>query len=134
MSEPTTMAAATCTLASGGLTAACMAAMGINPTDMIAGLLGCIAVQSLLHSATPRPFRQIAAITIGGMVLASVLAPLAAPWFVDQFASWAPKVAAESVRAAMAALIAGFAQGLLNRIAGYVRGEKISIVEEAKDA
>lgn len=114
MSEPTTVAAAaTCSMSTGGFTVACLSAMGINPPDMIAGLLGCVAVMSLMRHSEPRSFRQIAALTIGGVLLASFLAPLAAPWVVDTFASWAPKVPHMSVRAAVAAIIGGFAQSIV---------------------
>lgn len=118
MSEPTTtaLAAGTCAASSGGFTVACLSAMGINPPDMIAGLLGCVAVMSLIKAAEPRTFRSIAMLTVGGVLLASFLAPLAAPWVVETGASWAPKVPAASLRAAVAAVIGGFAQSIVTGI------------------
>lgn len=134
MTEPTTVAAATCSLASGGVTVACLSAMGINPTDMIAGLMGCVAVQTLMHASSPRDFRQIVTITLGGMALASILTPLAAPWFVSQFTNWAPSVPGASLRAAMAGLIAGFAQKILIIVSRRFEVAEKKVAKEAQDA
>lgn len=129
MTEPTSAATFACAVASGTFTVTCLSTMGINPPEMVAGLLGCIAAQALLSARmpelaapeAPRPtFRKVMALTIGSVLLASLLGPLAAPWFVDSFGSWAPKVASESVRAAVSGIIGAFAQTILTWIGKQV--------------
>lgn len=134
MTEPTTLGAATCSLASGGFTVACLSAMGINPTDMVAGLMGCVAVQTLMQPAEPVPFKRIVGITIGGMALASLLTSLVAPWFVAQFTNWAPSVPGASLRAAMAGMIAGFAQRILIIVSRRFEVAEKRVAKEAQDA
>lgn len=115
MSEPTVPAIATCSIATGGFTATCLAAAGINPTDMIAGLVGCVIVQCLIKPQPneARTFKGIAAMTLGGMLLASLAAPVAGPWFLSAYPAWAPNVPPPALRALLAGAIGGFAQAIV---------------------
>lgn len=127
MAEMTTGTAAACTAATGGFTMACLAPWGINPPDMIAGLLGVIVVQTLLRPRETRDLLTVLGAAAGGVMLASICAPLGAPYVIEVGGAWLTKVPPESLRAALAAAIGGFAQ----RIVVWVRDRFFSQATKA---
>lgn len=122
MAEMTTTTAAACAAATGGITMACLARFGINPPDMICGLLGVIAVQTLIPPKGARNFKAIMLAAAGGIVLASLGSSVAAPYVIEISGAWVSKVPPESLRALLAAGIGGFAQ----RIVEYIRDRLIA--------
>lgn len=99
--------------ATGVISLPFLAAMGIDPSAMIAGLIGCTVVQTVL-SGTSRPVRDIALITVGGVLFASLMTPIAAPWAVAKVhAIISESISRDAIRAATAAFLGGFAQPLL---------------------
>lgn len=116
MAEMTTSTAIVCSVTTGSITMACLAPFGINPPDMICGLLGVIAVQSLITPKEPRNFRTVLAAAIGGVVLASLGSSIVAPYVLEVGGAWLSKVKPESLRAVVAAVIGGFAQRIVEMI------------------
>ena len=93
-----------------------LAAIGVDPASIGAGLAGCIVVQTLLppEQATSS-LKSIAAMTIGSVLFASLATPFAAPIAISYVIEHYPKatISIEAVRAAAAAALGGFAQPIL---------------------
>jgi hypothetical protein len=132
----TTPAAMACSAASGGLTMACLAPFGINPPDMFCGLLGVIVVQTLLRPKGHRTFWSVLGAAVGGVVLASLGGSLAAPYVLEVGGIWLSKVPPENLRAALAAVIGGFAQRIIETIRDRIDARRGGhpTKPEAKDA
>ena len=109
MTEPTSMATgAVSATATGAVVVPFLAALGIDVQALLFVLLGAVIVQCLLPDAT-RSLKQIATLTIGGMLLAGVATPLAMAYVTDYFSH----VPAQTVHNVTAAAIGGFAQPLV---------------------
>ena len=106
------MTAATAT-ATGVIVIPSLAAMGIDPSAMVAGLVGCTLVQTLLP-ADGRSVKAIALLTVGGMLCASLMTPIVAPWVILKVhAVVSEAVHSDQIRATTAAFFGGFAQPLV---------------------
>lgn len=126
MSEPTSIAAsAASATATGAIVAPFLAAMGIDVQALLFGLLGAVIVQCLLPDAT-RSLKQIAALTVGGMLLAGVTTPLAMSYLASYF-SHVPVQVAHNVTAAA---IGGFAQPLVLA----VRNRFVALLSKSPEA
>lgn len=112
MAEPattTTVTVATLSCVVGTSACTVLAAFGIDVASMVAALMGCLVVQTLLP-AEQISLRSIALTTLGSMIFASV----AAPWLVPYVAKITPEgMAYDHVRASTAALLAAFPKPLL---------------------
>ena len=109
MTELTSVATgAVSATATGAVVVPFLAAMGIDVQALLFGLLGAVIVQCLLPDAT-RSLKQIAMLTIGGMLLAGVATPLAMASVTDYFSH----VPVQTVHNVTAAAIGGFAQPLV---------------------
>ncbi len=108
------MADITASAAVGATTIPVLAAFGIDPASIVAGLTGCIVVQTLLP-AQQYAFVRLALMTLGSVLFASLATPFAAPILVDWFIDHYPKasLAPDAVKAACAACLGGFAQPIL---------------------
>lgn len=95
-----------------------LVSMGLDPVLMVAGLGGCIVVQTLLRS--DKGIRVIAVVTIGSVFFASLSTPIALPWLIAKF-GLPDGVEHSAARAAMAALLGGFAQPIVSALHGIVR-------------
>ena len=84
-----------------------LAAMGIDPQSMVAGLIGVVVVQSLMP-ADGRTLRGTIIITLGSVLFASLAGPLLTPWVLHQMKD--TLLPHEGVRAACAAAAGAFAQ------------------------
>ncbi len=91
--------------------AATLAAFGIDPYGMVAGLFGCIIAQSFMERE-PRKFKAIAWLTLASILFASLSTLIVAPWVYDTFFSGG-RTPEGAVRAAVAAFSGGFAQPIV---------------------
>lgn len=116
MTTPTSIAAdAASAAATGAVAAPFLAAFGIDLPAMLFGLLGAVIVQCLLPDAT-RSLKQIAGLTVGGMLLSGIATPLAMAYAANYF-SQGP---AQSVHNLAAAVVGGFAQPIVMRARAWV--------------
>lgn len=121
MTEPTSTIACTAGSACvGSLAFPFLAAVGLDLSGLIAGLIGCVIVQTVLPSASStasawsmRGALSIALVTLGSMLFASVASPLVAPSVVHAASTALPGATEASVRAATAVALGGFAQPIL---------------------
>ncbi len=89
---------------------------GVDLTSMIAALIGCIVVQTLLPRKEVFEARQIVLLTLGSVLFASLANPLAFAWVLHNHAELIPLGQEMQVRAATAAALGGFAQPILTGI------------------
>lgn len=109
-------AAAAAAAATGVISIPFLSAMGIDPSAMVAGLVGCTIVQTVLPSEG-RSVRAVVAVTLGSMLFSSLATPLVAPWAVLKIhAVVSEAVHHDPIRAATAAFLGGFAQPLLGLV------------------
>lgn len=112
-----------------------LAAVGIDPFSIVAGLAGCIVVQTLLP-AQQHPFTRLALMTLGSVLFASLATPFAAPiivgWVLDHY----PKasISADAVKAAVAAGLGGFAQPILFLAKAMLRARTMRQIKGVPDA
>lgn len=129
MTDVTTSAAV------GAATIPLLAAVGIDPASIVAGLAGCIVVQTLLP-VQQHPFLRLALMTLGSVLFASLATPFAAPiivgWVLDHY----PKASIEpdAVKAAVAAGMGGFAQPILFFARAMLRARTLKQVKGVPDA
>lgn len=112
MADPSVTAATS--IATGVISIPVLAAMGIDPSAMGAGLLGCTIVQSFIP-VDGRTMKTIAFMTLGSVLFASMLAPVLTPWVAVKLGEWFPNVPFpnDGVRAATAGCLGAFAQPLV---------------------
>lgn len=112
-----------------------LAAVGIDPASIIAGLTGCIVVQTLLP-AQQHSFSRLALMTLGSVLFASLATPFAAPiivgWMLDHY----PKasISPDAVKAAAAAGLGGFAQPILFFVRSMLRARTTRQIKGVPDA
>ncbi len=102
MSDVTTSAAV------GVVTFPLLASMGIDPPSMVAGLLGCVIVQSLMPAENEKKsIGATAWLTLGSVLFASVVAPVFTPWVLSKLPdAGIPKVPAQALCAVLAGALA----------------------------
>jgi len=109
MTEPTSVATgAVSATATGAVAAPFLAAMGVDVHALLFGLLGAVVVQCLLPDAS-RTLRQVAMLTVGGMLLAGITTPLAMSYAADYLA----RMPVQATHNVVAAAIGGFAQPIV---------------------
>lgn len=112
MAEPattTTVTVATFSCVVGTSVCTMLAAFGIDVASMVAALMGCLVVQTLLPSEQVT-MKSIALTTLGSMIFASFLAP----WVSPYIAKLAPEgMTSDHVRASVACLLAAFPKPVL---------------------
>ena len=95
-----------------------MARMVIDPVLMVAGLVGCIVVQTILKS--DKTLKGIAVVTVGSVFFASLSTPIYLPWVMAKFGLPAG-VEKDAAQAATAAVLGGFAQPIVSAIHTLVK-------------
>lgn len=90
-----------------------LAKMGIDPVLMVAGLVGCIVVQTILSS--DKSLKAIAIVTIGSVFFASLATPIYLPWLIAKFGLPAG-VEKDAAQAGTAAVLGGFAQPIVSAL------------------
>lgn len=95
--------------ATGVISIPVLAAMGIDPSAMVAGLIGCTIGQTLIPSLEARSWQSIALLTLGSVLFASLMTPLLAPWVFSK-ASQFVTVHQDHARAVTAGALGLFAQ------------------------
>lgn len=94
-----------------------LAAIGIDPASMVAGLIGVVIVQTLMQRTAPQGLLAIFGFAAGSMFLASFAAPLIAPLVVAALpTSWERWTSIDQMKSIAAAMCGGFAQPILLRL------------------
>ena len=95
-----------------------LAAYGIDVPSIIAALIGCIVVQTLLprRSGVDLAPIRVATVVLGSVLFASLTNPLAFAWVAHNHPDFIPTGGEPQVRAATAAVLGGFAQPLLEAL------------------
>lgn len=131
MADATSTAAVAGT--TGALTFPVLAAFGVDPLAMVPALIGCVIAQTLIPSGD-RSLRAIALITLGSVLLASLLTPIVAPYVMHRWGELAPGSSPVAVRALVAAGIGGFAQPIVIGGLALLRRFFATKLKEAPDA
>jgi hypothetical protein len=99
-----------------------LAAIGIDPASIAAGLAGCVVVQTLLPSEQ-HGFVRVALMTLGSVLFASLTAPFVSPLAVSYALEHYSRasISPDAVKAAVAATLGGFAQPILFLIRAAVQ-------------
>ena len=77
MAEPSTITAAICA-ATVAICVPFLSALGIDPADAVFAACGCVCAQTLLPPRSPRTLLQIAALSVGSILLGALITPAAA--------------------------------------------------------
>lgn len=132
MGEPTSTATVSLAVAAASAAAGAASAplveqleflpqIGVHWPSMVAGLLGVIIVQTLLPE--PNLTRgRLALLTVGSMLFASIATWIFGPIALAVLERW-PAIDPVPARAAVSALLGGFAHPVLMRIRRKVSGE-----------
>jgi hypothetical protein len=112
-----------------------LAAIGIDPAAIAAGLAGCVVVQTLLPSEQ-HGIVKVALLTLGSVLFASLTTPFVAPVAVGYVLDHYPKatISSDAVKAAVAATLGGFAQPILFLVRAAIQARIASKVKESSDA
>lgn len=131
----TPTAAAAASAAGGALAAPFLAAIGIDPANMVAGLMGVVMVQVFLQRTAPQGLGPIFLFAVASMFAATLGAPLLGPGAValapDSW-QWLKQAPHDHVKAVAAALCGGFAQPGLIWLRGRFFAPAVVPVEEPK--
>ena len=108
--------AAACSVVTGVVCYPFLAAMGIDPASMGAGLLGCTIAQSFLKRDeavnTGQLIRTVVIVTIGSVFFASLISPVVSPLVLAKLAEWKWPHREGPVSALTAGALGAFAQPL----------------------
>lgn len=90
-----------------------LAGFGVDVASLIAGLIGCIVVQTLFPKEDQIQAAKIALVTLGSILFASLSTPLAFAWLQHAASFLIPPGQEHQARAATAAALGGFARPIL---------------------
>lgn len=88
-----------------------LVAIGLDPTALVPGLIGSICYQTLMPAKTGHGVAG--ALTMGSMLLASVVSPVASPWIIAHAGQLFEADNPATARVLISAGIGAFAQRLL---------------------
>lgn len=114
-----------------------LAAMGIDPASMGAGMAGVIVSQTLMPKTT-ETFLSVAFLAVGSMLFASFTAPFLAPALIAHSSNWdwLKGVPHEHVKATSAGFLGAFAQplfALLTTLVAKWRGPRSTPPQPPKE-
>lgn len=112
-----------------------LAAFGLDPQSLVAGLAGCVVVQTLLPSEQ-HGWVKVSLMTLGSVLFASLTSPFAAPVAISYVLEHYPKasISLDAVRAAVAATLGGFAQPILFLVRAAIQARITRTSKESGNA